>query len=241
MLKQGTNFFLIILHVLFNKVLESHQWPWGKSNLVIFLRKPGKESYTEAGAYRPITISSHVGKTLERILENRLRTLTESQLILPKNQFGFRKGRGTNMYLLQLLAELTHQLKAKAHTAAIFLDLQKAFDTVWHQGMILRLKELGISGNFLHVIHSFLTTRFINLKVNGYTHPAKICTTGLPQGSVLSTLLFIIYTRDMLSETVGKGLQYPDDCTVLFTGTDSRELQKTCQLNCTKIQPWIDT
>ena len=107
--------------------------------------------------------------------------------------------------------------------------------------MIFRLKELGISGNSLHVIHAFLTTRFINLKVNSYTHPAKICTTGLPQGSVLSTLLFIIYTRDMLSETVRKGLQYPDDCTVLFTGTDSRELQKTCQLNCTKIQPWIDT
>ena len=240
MLKQSTNFFLIALYSLFNKVLESHQWPWGSSNLVIFLKKPGKNCYTDTGSYRPITISSHVGKTLERIMEARLRALVEHWSILPTTQFGFREGRGTLMYLLKLLTELTHHVKAKRHTAALFLDLQKAFDTVWHQGMIYRLEELGIKGNFLQLINSFLTTREISLKVNSYTHPAQKCTVGLPQGSVLSPLLFIIYIRDMLEHTSGTGLQYADDCTVLFTANSSEDLQDICKSNCDNIQKWMD-
>ncbi|KAF6040161.1 MAP3K7 [Bugula neritina] len=240
MLKQEKNFFLIALHCLFNKILSTHQWPWNSSNLVIFLRKPGKKDYKDVSSYRPITISSHIGKTLERIMEQRLRSLVETWSLIPNSQFGFRQGRSTLMYLLNLLTETTHYTKSKLCTAALFLDLQKAFDTVNHQHMIYRLQELGLEGNYLHVIDSFLTKREISLKINNHIHPATKCQIGLPQGSVLSPLLFIIYIRDMLSSIDGTGLQYADDCTVLMTGKDSSELQIRIENNCQQIQTWMD-
>lgn len=73
--------------------LFSHQWPLGNSNLVIFLRKPGKDCSTNAGSYRPITVSAHVSKTLERIMEGRLLSLVEHWSILPTTQVGFREGK----------------------------------------------------------------------------------------------------------------------------------------------------
>ncbi|KAF6026556.1 MAP3K7 [Bugula neritina] len=240
MLKQGKNFFLIALHCLFNKILSTHQWPWNSSNLVIFLRKPGKKDYKDVSSYRPITISSHIGKTLERIMEQRLRSLVENWSLIPNSQFGFRQGRSTLMYLLNLLTETTHYTKSKLCTAALFLDVQKAFDTVNHQHMIYRLQELGLEGNYLHVIDSFLTKREISLKINNHIHPATKCQIGLPQGSALSPLLFIIYIRDMLSSIDGTGLQYADDCTVLMTGKDSSELQIRIENNCQQIQTWMD-
>ena len=100
MLKQGHSFFYIALHCLFNAVLRTHIWPWYKSHLVIFLRKPGKKTYTDTGSVRPITISSHVGKTLERILEMRLRNCVEASSLIQDSQFGFRKNKGTHMFSL---------------------------------------------------------------------------------------------------------------------------------------------
>ena len=239
MLKQGNNFFIIALHCLYNKVLTTHKWPWGDSNLVIFIKKPGKKDYTTPASYRPITISSHVGKTFERILEQRLRFLIESWKLVPESQFGFRRGRSTLMCLLQLISETTHKLKCKHSAAALFLDLQKAFDTVPHKEMVDRIKELGISGNFLAITNSFLTSRKIHLKVNNHIHRAAKCEIGLPQGSVLSPLLFIVYIRDMLSDVDGTGLQYADDCTLLMTARTSTELQTKCQVNCDLIQQWM--
>jgi len=106
--------------------------------------------------------------------------------------------------------------------------------------MLYRLQELGLAGNFLHVIDSFLSKRKINLKINNYTHPTSKFQIGLPQGSVLSPLLFIIYIRDMLSNIAGRGLQYADDCTVLMTGRDSTELQTKIENNCQQLQNWMD-
>lgn len=240
MLKQSTNFFFIALMCLFNSILKTHAWPWCTSNLVIFLRKPGKSSYNSSGSYRPITISSHVGKTLERVLENRLRAVVESWSLLPESQYGFRSKRGTLMYLHRLLSEATHHTRQKRPTAAIFLDLQKAFDTVPHHSMIQRLQELGIDGPFLQVIHAFLANRKISLKVNSYIHQAAKCEIGLPQGSVLSPLLFILYIRDMMTHTIGTSLQYADDCTLLITGSDSKDLQERCQQNLNTIHEWIE-
>ena len=239
MLKQGTNFFIIALHCLFNQVMRTHTWPWGESNLVVFLKKLGKKDYTSASSYRPITISSYVGKTLERVLEQRLRLFVESWKVIPDSQYGFRQNRSTLMYALRLLTEATHHVKNKQPTAALFLDLQKAFDTVWHDGIIHRLLCLGIKGSFIMVVQSFLKNRKLTLKINNFLHNPVRCEKGLPQGSVLSPLLFILYIKDMLLNIKGTCLQYADDCTVLMTAKTSAELQGNCQANCQLIQNWM--
>lgn len=143
------------------------------------------------------------------------------------------------MYLLNLLITTAHHVKNKQSTAALFLDLQKVFDTVCPGNMIYRLKELGIEGNFLRVVNSFLTERKISLKVDNNFHQAKKCNIGLSQGSVLSPLLFIIYIRDMLTDTDGICSQYADNCTVLVTGEDSLTLQNKMDTNCRLIQSWM--
>ena len=105
--------------------------------------------------------------------------------------------------------------------------------------MLYRLQEFGIYGNFLVLTNSFFTGRQINIKVNNYIHPAPPCNIGLPQESVLSPLLFIIYVRDMLSEVKVTSLSCADDCTVLMFAMDDSELQEMLQNNCQIIKTWM--
>ena len=115
--------------------------------------------------------------------------------------------------------------------AGIFLDLQKAFDSAWHQGMIYRPHEMGIQGNILKLIHSFLRDRKISIMVNFYSSQERACNIGLPQGSVLSPLLFIVYIRDMLDKTTGLPLQFADDCTILSWAGSNTALYEIQQRN----------
>ena len=106
--------------------------------------------------------------------------------------------------------------------------------------MLYRLQELGLGGNYFHVIDSFLSEQEINLKINNYIHPSSKCQIGIPQGSVLSALLFIIYIRNMLSNIAGTRLQYADDCTVLMTGRNLTKLQTKIENNSQQIQTLMD-
>ena len=134
-------------------------------------------------------------------------------------------GSEVQMYLLQLITEAQQAIKQKQHVAALFLDLQKTFDLVQHNAMLTRLANIGVGRDFYQVVNAFLTTR--EVKVNDYTRPAELCSRGLPQGSVLSPLLFILFIRDMLLEIEGTGLQFANDCTTLMYKPTGAELQHT--------------
>lgn len=239
MLKLSGSQFHINLLVLFNKILETRRWPFTDNNVVVFLRKPGRKDYTDTANYRPITLSSVVGKLLERIIEARLRNIIEQNNWLGPNQHGFRKKKSTGTYLSQLITTIQHNTSRHYATAGLFVDLQKAFDSVWHNGMIYRLAELGFGGHFIELISSFLKDRKIKIRVNGHTSEAKSCHIGLPQGSVLSPLLFIVYIRDMLSSIDGLSLQYADDCSIVCSKPDDRQLQDTLESSCERISQWL--
>ena len=238
MLKHCGNQFPIILFKLFNAVITSTIWPWSDGE-VIFLRKPGKTDYTLTSSYRPITITSYMGKLLERILVVRLTQYMDSHVPLSKSQHGFRKGYSTSTYMYNLISSIQHSTKSKQKVAGIFVDLQKAFDSVWHNGLLYKLHKLGIRGNFLKVLCNFLTGRHISLKVNNYTLSSNICTIGVPQGSVLSPLLFNIYINDMLENIEGTALQYADDMSIIVTAKDNAHLLQSCQSNCDKLSTWL--
>ena len=184
-LKYSGHQFQILLLLLFNRVLQTHTWPWTGNNKVIFLETPDKKSYTHPSSYRPITISSYVGKILERILEGRLRQYIEERQIIPNSQHGFRKHNSTLTYLTKLVSTIQHHKACKRKVAGTFLDLQKAFGSIWLNGIIYRLMEIGIGGRMLNLLNSFLKYRKIKLVVNDYTSSLKQCYVGLPQGSVL--------------------------------------------------------
>ena len=180
MLKFGGSQFHMNLINLFNKIL-SGDWPFTNNNRVIFLKKLGKKNYNDRAIFRSITLGS------------RLRKITKNHKWLGPNQHDLRKNKFTSTYLAQLIANVQHNCSVKFLTAGFFVDLQKAFDSTWHNGMLYRLAKLGFRGKFLR-------HRKLRICVNNYISPAKLCNIGLPQGHVLSPLLFLFYIRVYVSQ-----------------------------------------
>ena len=232
--------FFVLLYKLFNAVLTTKTWPWSEGE-VIFLHKPGKDDYTNTSAYRPITKTSYIGKFLERVLEMRLSQHLSAKSIIPPSQNGFRKGYSTDTYMHTLISSIQHELKCKQKVAGIFVDLQKAFDSVWVNGLLFKMYQLGIRGSFLELMSGFLRYRKISLTVNGHTTPPTTCKIGVPQGSVLSPTLFSMYVHDMLENLSGTRLQYADDTSIVVAAHSNKQLEEICQTNCDVLQKWLTT
>ena len=198
MLKNFGDKAVSVITKLFNLVLDSGDWIWDKAE-VCFIKKADKPSYMNPGAYRPLTIAPYIGKLLERILEARLRSYCSENNILDDAQEGFREKRSTNRYLYKLLLSLHDAKRKKLNSIILFLDFEKAFDSVWLPALIVKLHRLGINGRILKLINNFLFERKVQLRINKELGLLRKCKDiGLPQGSVLSPLLFIIFIADML-------------------------------------------
>ena len=210
---------------IFNLCMSKRKWVW-KSSDVIFLKKPGKDTYSKPGSYRPISITSYIGKLLERILANRIENFLSVKNLHDPYQEGFSKGKNSIRYLnrlnLGIHADKTHDLTI----LCLFIDFEKAFDSVWVKGLIYKLAKINIKGNILNVIKDFLTQRQIVININGEKGDPKESTEyGLPQGSVLSPLLFRIFLMDIIDELKTKPYidiyKFADDGTVKVAAPDT--------------------
>ena len=112
---------------------------------VKFLRK-NRKSYHDPGAYGPISLTSYLGKCLERIVTHRLYRFSEHFNLIDKEQEGFRRFRGTVDTLLRLTQDVVDGFNRRESTAALFIDIEKAYDSVWHDGLLYKLSEMGIRG-----------------------------------------------------------------------------------------------
>ena len=247
----GTNAKTILV-TIFNSCLMTGSWCWNKQD-ICFIKKPGKACYLDPAAYRPISLSSNVGKLLEKVLERRIRQHCKFYEILDSPQEGFCPNRSTTRYLFKLLSTLGEAKKKKLISMVLLIDFQKAFDSVWIPGLVVKLYNYGIKGRILQLLNSFLSNRQVQLKINGKVGEFhKICSQiGLPQGSVLSPLLFIIYISEMLenfhntysnsstsSSTLTKCYKYADDGTVSVTGSDVESCHAQLQNICNRLFEW---
>ena len=210
---------------IFNLCMSKKKWVW-KSSEVIFLKKPGKETYSKPGSYRPISITSYVGKLLERILGNRIESFLSVKKLQDPYQEGFSKGKNSIRYLNRLNLSIHADKIQKLTTLCLFIDFEKAFDSVWIKGLIYKLAKINIKGNILNVIQDFLTKRQIVLNINGEKgDPKESMEYGLPQGSVLSPLLFKIFLMDIVDELKTKPYidiyKFADDGTIKVTAPDT--------------------
>ena len=234
------------LTLLFNQVFKSGKWVWN-SSMISFIKKAEKESYLNPGAYRPITIASYVGKILERVLQGRLLLFCQREKIIDEAQEGFLPQRNTVRYLYKMSASIAEARRKKMTAMLLFLDFEKAFDSVPVASLIVKLHRYGVTGIFLKLIYSFLTSRTMTLKVNNYIGPQREAKDiGLPQGSVLSPLLFIIYVADLLSpndlpvKIAGEihSYKYADDGSVLVAANSTTNCHLIMQKVCNYLYRW---
>ena len=188
---------IVAICKIINRSFQLHYFPesWKKA-IVIMLRKPGLDD-TIPTSYRPISLLSNLSKIWERVLLKRLSQFTEEHNILPDEQFGFRVGLGTELQLLRVTDYLTSNAAAKNTTLGLFLDAAKAYDKIWHQGLIFKMTVFKFPSYIIETVRSFLTLRTFQIKVEGKLSMVKPILAGVPQGAVLSPLLFNIYVADI--------------------------------------------
>ena len=238
LLQEGSQALTRAINTLFNKSWSEKKVPqdW-KLAKVKFLRKPGKPSYHNAGSYRPISLTSILGKCLERIVFTRLYSFVEHHRILDPEQEGFRRFHGTSMALLRLVQSIIQGFNDGHVTVGVFIDMEKAFDSVWRNGLLAKLHDMGITGKIWGWLQSFLESRqaFCNMKGSDNS---KFCTMlGLPQGSVLS-LLFNLFIKDIYALVEGKKVKFADDGTIWQTGPDAKLLVEALERDLVKITDW---
>lgn len=228
---------------LINTALRLRYFPksWKHAHVIV-LPKAGKDPLF-CENHRPISLLSNIGKIYEKILLTRLLKHINEVSTLPEEQHGFREKHSTLHQLLRVSEIIIEGFNSKQSTGAIFLDIAKAFDKVWSNGLLLKLHEIGIDPQLLGVLKSFLRLRTFQVKLRGALSKKRFMTAGVPQGSLLSPTLFNIYTHDIplsVNPNSRKAL-YADDTTVMVRYSSPRMIIHRLQLNIDNLQDWYDS
>ena len=156
----------------------------------------------ERGNYRPISLLPLFSKLFEKVIAMRLRSYCVANDILTCHQYGFRKSYSTELAATNLYDNLLNSLDKKDITCAIFLDLAKAFDSVNHKILLQKLKKYGIRGIPLKLMESYLSNRWQYVKLNNKSSNLERIEIGIPQGSILGPLLFLLYINDLPNASI---------------------------------------
>ena len=164
--------------------------------------KEGKDP-KKTVSYRPISLTSCLGKLLEKIVANRLSLFLETNKLLNPNQAGFRQNRNTSDQVLRVVQTATDQIhdrKETSLTLLTFFDYEKAYDKVWREGLLEKMMAMGVPWRFTKYVRGFLSARRTAVEVNGQRSKEFYLNEGLPQGSAISPILFLIFINDIDSD-----------------------------------------
>lgn len=215
-----------LLAVLFSSCVKMAYFPnsW-KIAKTIPIPKPGKDR-KEIISYRPIALLSCLSKLFERIIHTRLNAEMEAMDCIPDFQFGFRRGHSTVHALRYLTDFIRHSYSLRQTTAALYFDVAKAFDQVWHEGLLYKMLQLGFSDWIVRLITSFLNDRRFEVHIGETV--SRRCNTpyGVPQGSVLSPSLYNIFIHDIPTPEWGRIVLYADDTVILMQERFIKKLVK---------------
>ena len=238
MLKETADILSGPIHQLFTKSLQSGTLPkqWKEANVTCIFKKGDKSSQ---GNYRPVCLTSVLCKSLEKIVREAIMKHLNKNNLLSDCQYGFRQNRGCILQLLKVVDEWSKDIDKNKQVDCIYLDFKKAFDTVPHKRLLKKLQPFGITGNVLKWIKDFLSGRHQRVVVNGTFSKWKPVLSGIPQGSVLGPVLFIIFIND-LPEVVKCYCKIFADDTKLYKAISCSNDQQMLQLDLFQCCDWSD-
>ena len=207
---------------IFQRSLDAGIFPdmW-KLASVTALHKKG--SVNECNNYRPISLLPCIAKVFEKVVFNHMYNYLNRNNLISPNQSGFRPGDSTVRQLVSICHKISQSLDIGDEVLSVFLDFRKAFDKVWHKGLMFKLRKLGIIGSLLKWLESYLTNRQQCVVIQGCKSTYQNIMAGVPQGSVLGPLLFLMYINDICTGLTSIVQLYADD-TSLFRIVRNRNI-----------------
>lgn len=229
-----------LLHI-FNLIFEKGIIPCHfKVSIVVPIHKSGSKS--DVRNYRPISLISNFAKLFEKCLKHRLVEFCEVNGILSGNQFGFTRGLSTADAMYRLVSEITSNLNLGRKCIGVFLDLARAFDTVPHAGLLKVLSDYGVRGITLDLFKNYLCDRYQMLRINKSMSERQKIKIGIPQGTVIGPILFIIYLNSLLNMDIGGlAVSYADDTALVFDGGSWEEAKGRVVTGLGRVKNWLET
>jgi hypothetical protein len=209
-----------------------------KHSIITPVHKGGTNEVTN---FRPISLLSNFSKIFESIVKNRIVEHFENNHLFNENQHGFREKHSTTTLLTELTNEIANSLDKNLNTTGLLCDLSKAFDCVQHNILLKKLHHYGIRGKALDWFKSYLQDRKQKTIVNKIESKWEKIKIGVPQGSVLGPILFIIYTNDLFVNINNKLVIYADDTTAIIKHRNLKELAKNCEETANNLNNWFKT
>ena len=195
---------------------------------------------TEFGNYRPISVLSAFSKIFERVIQGRILGFLKRQGTILGSQYGFRRGHSTYMAVLDMVEKIREAWEKGEHCLGIFIDFKKAFDTVDHQILLSKMEHLGIRGVPLELIRSYLKNREQYVVFNGMESSHHGISVGVPQGSILGPLFFLIYINDLSRvSSFLRCILFADDTNIFVSLKDKRELFLRLEVELGRLSDWF--
>ena len=222
---------------LFNCSLSTGKIPtiWKEANVTPIFKK---EDPSVVSNYRPISLLSAVGKVLEKIVHKHLFNFVRDNDILSALQSGFIPGDSTVNQLIDIYNTFCKSLDELKEVRAVFCDVSKAFDRVWHKGLLYKLESIGISDNLLLWFSDYLSERKQRVVIPGATSSWKSIKAGVPQGSILGPLLFLIYINDIVDDIHSCIRLFADDTSLYIIVDNPIQAAETLNADLAKIHAW---
>lgn len=242
MIKYLTASDKIKLLSFYNSIWSQNNFPetW-RHSLIVPIAKPNCD-HSLTKSFRPICLSSCLSKTMQRMVSSRLMWELENRKLLLNNQYGFRKNRSTMDCLIILEKKVLETFAKNHHMLSIFFYIEKAYDTAWKDNIIQTLIDWNLRGNILHFVHNFLSNRTFQVMIGNNRSNHYIQENGVPQGEILSVVLFLISINSIISyiPRCCNFTLFADDLTVSISSTNLTDC--TIKLNETlrRLQDWCN-